>query len=93
VWGASRWGQRLAALVDKFRPSWRGVLDLAILEGYVPPSNNPLKGASQKDSAFIECLWKEYLLNCRYPFVSAEEHITHVSLAPNNDESSQLSTR
>jgi hypothetical protein len=67
--------------------------DLAILEGYVRASNNPLKGANQKESAFMECLRKEFLLNSRCPFVSSDDQALKVRLSTNNDESRQLATR
>jgi hypothetical protein len=47
--------------------------DLAILEGYVRASNNPLKGANQKESVFMESIRKEYLRNHRCPFENEEE--------------------
>jgi hypothetical protein len=67
--------------------------DLAILEGYVRASNNPLKGANQKESAFMECLRKEFLLHSRCPFVSSDDQALKVRLSTNNDESRQLATR
>jgi hypothetical protein len=62
--------------------------DLAIIEDYVRASNNPLKGANQKESVFMR---KEYIRNHRRPFESAEEQTNQVSVAPHNDECRQHS--